>query len=344
MSGATLSQRSAHCLDTGIPRIRSGWARISHAVEPSQHASVRTARGLRRRTASQPVAFWMVAFAFATVMAGTALPSPLYPSYQDRFGFGPLTITVIYAVYAIGVLGALLLVGRASDIVGRKRVLLPGLAAAAVASALFVAVGAVHGGGLELLLTARVVYGAAAGAFTGTATAMLSDLAGPGRGSRAAMTAALANLLGTGTGPLLGGIFARWIALPLQAAFLAHLCLLALAALALAFTPETVHLQTTRQGDARPRHGRCLAVPAETRAVFVPAAAAGFAGFAVSGLFVAVTPALLASLGYHNPALTGAVIAAMFAAGRSPRCCLGSAQVGPRYWPEPACCWSGWAC
>jgi MFS family permease len=58
---------------------------------------------------------------------------------------------------------------------------------------------------------------------------------------------------------------------------------------------------------ARPR------VPAQVRALFVRAALAGFAGFAVLGMFTAVSPAFLGELGVHNPAVTGVVVAAVFA-------------------------------
>src|SRR6185295_19036721 len=64
-----------------------------------------------------------VAYALAVTMLGTTLPTPLYGLYRDRFGLSELITTVVFAVYAAGVLGALLLVGGLSDIVGRRRVL-----------------------------------------------------------------------------------------------------------------------------------------------------------------------------------------------------------------------------
>jgi MFS family permease len=48
-----------------------------------------------------------------------------------------LVVTVVFATYAVGVLAALLLVGRLSDQVGRKAVLLPGLGVAAASSLVF---------------------------------------------------------------------------------------------------------------------------------------------------------------------------------------------------------------
>lgn len=54
-------------------------------------------------------------YAFTVTMLGTTLPTPLYSLYQERFGFSELTITVIFAVYAGGVIAALLLFGSSSS-------------------------------------------------------------------------------------------------------------------------------------------------------------------------------------------------------------------------------------
>ena len=53
--------------------------------------------------------FWSVAFAFLVVMAFSTVPSPLYGIYQERDGFSSFVITLIYAGYAVGVVGSLLL-------------------------------------------------------------------------------------------------------------------------------------------------------------------------------------------------------------------------------------------
>ena len=54
------------------------------------------------------------------VPGGHAAPSPLYPIYQYLFGFSTLTITAIYAAYAVGGIGGLVTCGRVSDYVGRR--------------------------------------------------------------------------------------------------------------------------------------------------------------------------------------------------------------------------------
>ena len=58
---------------------------------------------------SRPAGFVAAAYAYAVAMLGTTLPTPLYPSYQEQWGFSDLTITVIFATYAVGVIAALLL-------------------------------------------------------------------------------------------------------------------------------------------------------------------------------------------------------------------------------------------
>src|SRR5690242_21452641 len=82
-------------------------------------------------------AFWMVSFAFLAVMAFSAVPSPLYGLYRARDHFSLFMITVVYAVYAVGVIGSLLLAGHLSDWYGRRRLLLPSLGLAIVSAIVF---------------------------------------------------------------------------------------------------------------------------------------------------------------------------------------------------------------
>src|SRR5947209_5039353 len=117
------------------------------------------------------LSFFLAAYAFAVTMLGTTLPTPLYGLYRVRFGFSELMITVIFATYAVGVIAALLLFGRMSDVIGRKAVLLPGLACSAASAVCFLLAG-----GLGWLLAGRALSGLSAGIFTGTATAALVDL------------------------------------------------------------------------------------------------------------------------------------------------------------------------
>jgi MFS family permease len=250
-------------------------------------------------------AFTLTAYAFVVTMLGTTLPTPLYPLYRVRFGFSELTITVIFATYATGVIAALVLVGRLSDEIGRRPVLLPGIAFSALSAVAFLLAQ-----GLAPLLLGRVLSGFSAGIFTGTATATLVDLAPPGRSGRGTLVATAANMLGLGCGPLLAGLLAQYASDPLRLSFWVDLALLVPAALAIVAMPEPV--EVSRKPRLRPQ---ALRVPAQTRPIFIRAALAGFAGFAVMGLFTAVSPAFLGqTLHVTNLAVVGLIVFAVFAA------------------------------
>jgi MFS family permease len=259
----------------------------------------------RRPVVSRPLAFWLVAVAFAVTMFGTTLPTPLYVLYQEELGFAEEMLTVIFAVYAAGVLAALLLFGRASDQLGRRLILLVGLACAALSTVAFLL-----DQGLALLIVGRVLSGLSAGIFTGTATAALVDLAGAGQGRRATMVATTSNMGALGLGPLVAGVLAQLAPLPLRLPFWVDLGLILLAILAVWVMPETVDVpEHPRLRISRPD------LPPQVRPVFVRTATAGFAGFAVLGLFAAVAPSFLLDL-LHEPdhALSGAVVFTVFAA------------------------------
>ena len=249
--------------------------------------------------------FVLATYAFFVTMLGTTLPTPLYGLLRLRFGFSELMITVIFATYAAGVIAALLLFGRLSDEVGRRIVLLGGLGCAALSALAFLLAQ-----GLALLLVGRALSGLSAGIFTGTATATLVDLAPEGGGGRATLVATMANMGGLGCGPLLAGILAQWAGSPLRLSFWVDLALIVAAAGGLLAMPEPV------SRPPRPRlRPQALSVPPEVRGQFTRAAIAGFAGFAVLGLFTAVSPAFLAQqLGVRDPAAIGAVVFAVFVA------------------------------
>lgn len=249
-----------------------------------------------------------MALAFAVIMLGTTLPTPLYVLYQHRLGFSTLMSTVIFAAYAVGVLTALVLFGRVSDILGRRRTLLPGLACAVLSALVFLSAD-----NLPLLIVGRVLSGLSAGVFTGTATATLVDLvdlADEGAGERATLVATVANMGGLGTGPLLAGLLAQLAPDPLRLPFEVHLGMLAVVTAGVWLMPEPVEVTgRPRLRMTRPR------VPEQVRATFLQASIAGFAGFAMLGLFTAVAPSFLGRLLHlHDPALSGAVVCTVFAA------------------------------
>lgn len=247
--------------------------------------------------------FALLAYAFAAIMVGTTLPTPLYALYSDQMHFAVLTTTVIYATYAGGVLFALLVFGRWSDAIGRRPVLLAGVGCALISAAVFLGADSV-----PELLVGRVLSGLSAGIFTGTATAAVIEAAPPSWKTRAAAVATIANIGGLGTGPVLAGVLAQYAPNPLKLTYIVHIALMVLAAVAILLVPETSS-RTGKLGLQR------LSVPPEVRSVFITAALAAFAGFAVTGLFTSVAPSLLTNIiGIGNHALAGVMAGSIFGA------------------------------
>jgi MFS family permease len=210
----------------------------------------------------------------------------------------------------------LLLVGNASDAVGRRPVLLCGLGLAAASAVCFLCAT-----GLGWLYAGRLLSGLSAGLFTGAATAYVMELAPGGGASRATFVATAANMGGLGCGPLLSGLLAQYADWPLYLPFLTHLVLVAGSAVVLLRLAETVRerkpLRTVRP--------QSPALPPQVRAVFAPAAIASFAGFALFGVFTSVSPEFLAEfLHVDNHAVSGLVVALAFFASTG-----GQLAVGP---------------
>ena len=257
-----------------------------------------------RAVVSRNAGFVLVAYAFLVTMIGTTLPTPLYPLYEERYSFGELMVTLIFAVYAFGVIAGLLVFGNLSDEIGRKPVLLLGLGFSAASAFLFL-----FAGSLTPIFAGRILSGLSAGIFTGTATATLVDLAPGGRRRLASIVAVVVNLGGLGLGTLLAGLLADYCTSPLRLPFIVDLGLLVPAVVGLVVTPETVERRAFRFRLQR------LRVPSEVRSVFVRGAAAGFGSFAVAGVFSSVAPVFLAQiLGRMSHALAGAVVFILFSA------------------------------
>ncbi|MFI9271235.1 MFS transporter [Kitasatospora sp. NPDC052896] len=258
-----------------------------------------------------------IGFSFAVTMMGTTLPTPLYPLYRTSYGFGELTTTVVYAVYAVGVVAALLLFGHRSDQTGRIRMLRVGVLLSALSTAVFLL-----GGGTGWLLAGRLVSGLSAGIFTGTASVAMVEVAPPGGAARATLAATAVNIGGLGAGPLIAGTLAEYAPWPLRLCFLVESALTVLGLVAVSAVAEPVRPSATPP----PRPGK-VAVPISVRTVFLKAAIPGFAGFAVLGLFAAVAPSFLTVILHTtNHAATGLVVVVLFLASITGQ--LSSARLG----------------
>ena len=267
-------------------------------------------RARSRWLLSHHLSFWLAALAFLVNMGFSAVPTPLYVLYQRRDHFSDITITLVYAVYAVGVIVSLFLAGHLSDWVGRRRIFVPALLLNVVSAAVFIAEP-----GLAGLFVARIISGVSVGLTTATATAYLAELHAEARPlagkERAEVVATASNLGGIGIGPLAAGLLAQFAPNPLVLPFVVFGIALATLALVLGRAPET-----SRQAVRPPYRPQRVAVPADARGTFFAATLAGMAAFAVFGVFNSLVPSFLAgTLHDSSHAVAGVVAFAAFAGG-----------------------------
>jgi MFS family permease len=262
--------------------------------------------GRRVPAAPRQVAFWLLALVLTVTMLGTTLPTPLYVIYQSRWHFSAAMVTVTFAVYAAAVIATLLLAGRSSDQAGRRPVMAAALGASALSTVVFILAPDVGA-----LIAARIVSGLSAGLMTGTATATLTELIPATARRRASLVATAANMAGLGLGPLIAGLFAQYAPHPTTLVFEVYLAFLAAAALVLLLVPETVPVRT------RPAlRFAGLGIPEQGRGEFIAAGLAGFAAFALLGLFSSLVPGFIAGqLHQGSHAVQGAIVFLLLAVG-----------------------------
>ncbi|GAA4160973.1 MFS transporter [Gryllotalpicola daejeonensis] len=250
--------------------------------------------------------FAVLAVATVALMASASAPSPIYPIYRDRFGFSVAMLTVVFAVYAGTLLIALLTAGSLSDRIGRRPVLIVALLLAAASTAAFWTAD-----GLGALLAARVVQGLASGAAMSALAAALLDFSPTSRPQAGAWVTAI----GTGVGMAAGaggvGLLLEATSRPDRVAFpILTAVFVALACFVLAL-PETVKPSGFLWAALRPR----VSVDPAARSMFWATVPTTIAGWAATGLFLALVPSLVHEvLHVEVAAIGGLSIAALYAA------------------------------
>jgi hypothetical protein len=275
-------------------------------------ASVHEAVGIPSDAAGAPPApetrqfrsgFWAVAFAFLIVMAFGTLPSPLYGLYRTRDHLSAFMVTVIYAIFAVGTIGALLSVRFIAARAGRRVTMV-------IAAGLLPAWKALPG-----VLVGRLITGVSVGLAAGTAITYLIELRAredpsPSAVIRARNIATAVSVGGLGIGPLVAGFLAEWASHPLTLPYLVFLGLGALALIGVATAPETRAPAAAPSSQSR-ASGRSRPVR-----VLVPGATATLAAFAATGLFAGLSGLFLtAVLDRPSHALAGATLFLVFTSG-----------------------------
>jgi predicted MFS family arabinose efflux permease len=257
-------------------------------------------------TLSRTRSFAVVAFLIGSLLAASATPTPLYGDYAARWHFSSATLTVIYALYAIGVLASLLLAGRLSDRIGRRPVLAVALAGLLVAMGLFMGAQSE-----SWLFAARIVQGVATGLALGAAGAALIDLHPRGDARHAGLVNGVVSAGGLAVGALLSGTLIELAPDPDVTPFAVMFVLLAAGLVALAAIPETVARESG--GSLRPERPH---VPRPMRRTFALAGAGVVASWSIGGLYLSLAPALADGiLDSHDHVVGGLAVFALAGTG-----------------------------
>ena len=248
-------------------------------------------------------AFFLLASISVSFLAGSAAPTPLYAHYQREWGFSPITTTVIWGIYALAVLAALLVAGSLSDHVGRRPMLLAAIAVQAATMVVFATAGSV-----TTLLAARVIQGLATGAAVGAIGAGLVDL----HRIRGTVANAVVAPVGTAVGALGAGLLVQYLPDPAELVYLVLLGVFALQWAGVALMPEPGTRRPGALAALRPR----LSVPPSVRRPVLAAIPALLAVWSLGGFYGSLGPALVSLLaGAQSAVLGGLALFILAAAG-----------------------------
>lgn len=260
--------------------------------------------------------------AIAVAMLGSSAPSPIYGLYQTRFGIDHVWLTAIYGIYSLGTVFALILLGRISDRIADRRLLIYAALAAAGIGAVLMALA--HS--VPALLVGRFFAGMGTGCIMGPATAALIELDPLRDRVRAAIIATLAITAGITSGVVItaAALAAHFAPTLTPFVLLASLAAFLLAALRMApWTPPDVPSATTHLAAPaiKPRLGEVLR---EAGKPFVISCAGMATAWMAGGCFLALGAIFARQLaGIHNPAVAALTVAVF-------QIVAGSAQIGGR--------------
>ena len=280
-------------------------------------------------TNRRTIGFWILATTVVTFFAASSAPSPLYVVYQQRWDFSALTLTLVFASYALALLVALLVLGGLSDFVGRRPVIAGALLVELASMAFFLTA---HG--VAELFAARIVQGLATGAAAGAMSAAIADLTPSGRTSLTAAVNTAAPAFGLALGALASGALVQYAPDPRTLIYALLAVLFAVLLVALAVVPESASRRSGARHSLLPR----VAVPASARRAFRVAVPVLIASWAVGGVMLSLGPSLAVGVfGAHNHLVGGLVVtavagvsslASVLARGRDPRSTMVQACFG----------------
>ncbi len=249
------------------------------------------------RQLGRRASFAVSAAVVAHTLWTSAAPAVTYPLYAARWHLTPTVTTGMFAIYPVTVVLALLLFGSLSDRVGRRAMMLAGVASSLLGVGLFAIAP-----GVAWLYAGRMLMGLGVGLSAGPSTAALVEFGGAGQQERANVVATAATAFGLGMATLAGGALIQYAPWPLHLNFVVLSAVLAVLLVACWFLPRPA----TRPTLAGWRPGT-VAVPRALVPVFVTSATAVTAGYVQGALLLSLGTQIARDLiGSHNALVNGA--------------------------------------
>ncbi|PYY69720.1 MFS transporter [Pseudomonas jessenii] len=252
---------------------------------------------------SNRASLWFLAITLLSFLAASTAPTPLYHLYQEQMQFSAAMLTLIFAVYALSLLAALLTVGSLSDYLGRKPVIFTAVVLNILAMLLFI-----YADSVAWLISARVLQGFA----TGMATAVLSATLLDTDRQQGPLVNSVAPLLGMALGGLGCGLLAEFAPAPLHLTYWLLLVLFAMQAIWVWRLPESVTRQSGAWASLRPT----LHVPVQARVTLWRVLPLNTATWALGGFYASLAPSLVrTATGSTSNLIGGATVAALTVTG-----------------------------
>jgi Na+/melibiose symporter-like transporter len=254
-------------------------------------------------TRSNRFSLWFLAITLLSFLAASTAPTPLYYLYQEHLHFSAAVLTLIFGVYALSLLAALLTVGSLSDHLGRKPVIFCAIILNLLAMLLFI-----HADSVTWLISARVLQGFA----TGMATAVLSATLLDTDRQQGPLINSVAPLIGMALGGLGCGVLAQFAPAPLHLTYWLLLALFAIQAVYVWRLPESVARQPGAWASLRPT----LHVPVQARRALWQVLPLNTATWALGGFYASLAPSLVrTATGSTSNLIGGATVAALTLTG-----------------------------
>ena len=242
----------------------------------SEPADVRSAPRRRALLGSRGT-FWSAAAVLALCLWSSGAPSVLYPLYAQRWELTPAVTTAVFGTYPLALILTLVLFGGMSDLIGRRRAMMIGVALIALSAIVFAAAT-----GVGFLFAGRVLQGAGTGLALGAASAALVEHNVSANPRVASSLATVSTSTGLTLALIVTGVLAQLTPLPLVWSYIVLLGLGVTTLVALWSTPDD------RPMDAASWRPQPLRVPAGIRRVFVIGTISVSIAYSVGAIFLSL--------------------------------------------------------